>query len=229
MGFSWSSLLPVVGAVAGGALGGPLGASIGGTLGGALSSSAGQAAQNKAQAKAAQTQYDVGVENWEKYAEMMKLSPEEEQALIAKGKQRLSQNLLASKKKLSENLASKNLGGGMLATGLADTTRGYDTAVGNLTADVLLADTGKVPPFQMPGYNVPAQLGTSDYFSSEIGNLAQQLGGMGMVQSMFETEAEKKKRLAASSGNWFTSLFSSSKPDYSYLQSVPDYQYSGEW
>ncbi len=84
MGFSWSSLLPVVGAVAGGALGSTfgmtgLGASLGGSLGGAMSSASSSAAQSKAAA-----------ENWDRYAEMMKLSPEEETALIAKGKQRLS-------------------------------------------------------------------------------------------------------------------------------------------
>jgi hypothetical protein len=198
MGFSWSSLLPVVGAVAGGALGSTvgltgLGASLGGSLGGAMSSSSAQSAQSEAAAK-----------NWDKYAEMMKITPEEETALINKGKARLSQNYLASNKQLSNTLAGHGLGGGTLATGLADNKRAYDTLVGDLESDVLLKNAGVVPS-TMP----PVQLGTGDYFAGEMGNMATQLGGMGVIKSMFETDAEKKKRLALNEPSWISSLFGS--------------------
>jgi hypothetical protein len=193
---TWASLLPVVGAAAGYGLGswaggyGQLGMSVGGALGGALSSSVAQ-----------KTQSEAAAENWDKYAEMMKITPEEETLLINKGKARLSQNYLASNKQLSSTLAGRGLGGGMLATGLADNKRSYDTLVGDLESDVLLKNAGVVPS-TMP----PVQLGTGDYFAGEMGNMAQQLGGMGAIQSMFETDSEKKKRLALNEPSWISAL-----------------------
>ena len=131
---------------------------------------------SSAQSKAGEAQYDA----WLKWADMFKPSDEEKMAMRARGAKRIRSTHSANRKAISQNMASRGLGGGQLGTGLADDTRAMDSELGDLDTSIEIAGFG-----QAPSSAPPAQLGTGTYMMGNTGEMAQYLGGLQMANSLF--------------------------------------------
>ena len=131
---------------------------------------------SKAKADASEAGYDA----WLKWADMFKPSEEEKMAMRERGAKRIRQTHAQNRKALSSNMASRGVGGGQLATGLADDTRALSSDLGELDTSIEIAGFG-----QAPGSPPPTQLGTGSYMLGGAGDMAQYLGGLTMANSLF--------------------------------------------
>lgn len=118
---------------------------------------------------------DAASASWDKWAAMQKPTAAEKEAMRKRGMMKIDKDFLGANKQLSNTLAAKGLGGGMLGAGLADNTRAKEAAYGDLETQVELFGAGKAPSTPPP-----TNLDTGDYFLSNLGNMSSFMGGMGM-------------------------------------------------
>jgi len=151
--------------------------------------------------------------NYEKYLKLLKPPQSEKNAMYASGAKKIRADASSSGKRLTENLASRGLGGGQTATGLADNARTMQSNLGDLRSQVELFGAGKSPgsmfqttPYQAVMQPVTENLGTTDYFTSNLGNLLQYGSGVGLSSLL------KNSNLFSGGGNnnyntWVDSYF----------------------
>lgn len=151
-------------------------------------------------------------ENYEKVLKLMKPTQSEKKAMYASVAKQIRADASSSGKRLTENLASRGLGGGQTATGLADNARTMQSNLGDLRSQVELFGAGKSPG--MLNYSgkqavmapVTESLGTTDYFTSNLGNMLQYGSGVGLSSLL------KNSNLFSGGGNnnyntWVDSYF----------------------
>ena len=199
-GFDWSSLFSSGGMGTGLAKGLAVGGAnlLGNYLG---SNSRAKQSENLADAQARQAQQ--AADNYKKWLQLLKPTESQKEGYRAAGGKRTWQDYDSTNRAITNNLASRNLGGGQLATGLADNKRAVFSKLGDLETAVEQYGVGSTPSSPAPTTATPTSLGTSDYFTSNLGNTLQYGSGLGLSSLLGNSGKSSDQALS----DWTKSYF----------------------